>query len=345
MTTVASPLMVEAARQIVAGYTSAVLSGIVPDQAHLDNGGFHVSIDDLYRYGNDGDFSNRNPLDKSPPVTPAGRRLAAAVDISMSKADMIRAHGRVRRVWLDRAFDTRAKYINAVNCWDGSGDAVRYNFVRGTAEKSSIDHTWHNHDEWVRAFVDYFRDAGAAARAARAHVSMFLGQSHDAWLRQEKLGPYAPSAKPPVTPAPREDDDSMIVAHLHVPAAYAYDAAGKPLPGTDAGDALGTLPLPPAGHPSHRWGRDYKLYLSLGWDGFDTPARVRVAIHDGAKWHATIVDLPKTAGARKAVTVPAPAAQSAYSVSVGRVQPKIDTGAELPAPSGSITLLAEMLRN
>jgi hypothetical protein len=346
VTTVAPPLLRAALGRIIGHYPSAVLSGIVPDQQHLDDGGYHVSIDDLRRYGNAGDYSNTRPLDKAPPVTAAGRRYAAAGDISLGRTDMIKLHGHVRRAWLGRSTDTRAKYINAINCWDGSGDPVRYNFARGTAERASKDHTWHTHEDQPRAYIDDTRDRPAAERAARALVSVMTGQSHDAWQRQEKLGPYAPSTNPPAkpsTPTDREDDD-MIVTTVPLPAVWAFDDTGKPL--YDAAfPATIDLPLPPAGHKDHRWGKDFKLYLSLGWSGLDVPGRVQVQIHDGKKWHTSVVDLAKPGGARKGITVPVPAAQSAYNISAGRMRPKITAGADVPAPTGSITLLAEMLRN
>lgn len=353
MTTVAPPLLRAALGKIIGHYPTAVLSGIVPDQSHLDDGGYHVSIDDLRKYGNAGDYSNTRELDKAPPVTSVGRRYAAAGDISMGKRDMITLHGHVRRVWLARKTDTRTKYINAINCWDGDGDPVRYNFAKGTAERASKDHTWHAHEDQPRAYIDDVRDRPAAERAARALVSVMTGQSHDGWQRQEKLGPYAPSANPPAkpvtpttpsTPSTGEDDETMILETVALPPVWAFDDTGKPLYDAEFPATI-DLPLPPAGHKDHRWGKDYRLYLSLGWNGLDVNGSVQVSIHDGKTWHTVTVDLPKPGGARKAITVPPPAAQSAYNISAGRVRPKITAGATVPEPTGSITLLAEMLRN
>lgn len=360
MTTVAPPPLKWAAQQIIASgvYPSAVLSGIVPDLAHLDNGGYHVSIDDLIRYDNAGDYSNRNTLDKSPPVTAAGRRYAAAFDISMSERDMIKHHGNVRRVWLNRATDTRAKYVNAINTWDGSGDAVRFNFLKGTAERASSDHKWHGHDDSPRAYVDDVRDHAAAWRSARAHVSIWTGQSHDAWLRQEQLGPYAPKppakptptpTAPPPAPVPVEDDTDMIIESRTLPPGHAYDSTGKPITGDDDAAAwdgstcLYSLPMPPAGHKDHRWGKDYRLFVSLTGDHLTADAQVRVAINDGARWHVSTVTVPAGGDGRINVTVPPPATLTAYAITIGRMRPAGDTTDG--EPDGVIGVLVEALRN
>lgn len=344
MATIAKPYTRAAAAVIVGHYRSAVLSGIVPDAQHLDDGGYHVSIDDLRRYGNAGDYSNTRPLDKAPPVTAAGRRNSCALDVSLSRADMVKVYGNVERVWLRRSTDTRAKYINAINVWSGKTGVrpVRFNFQRGTREGASKDHEWHGHGDWPRVYVDDQYSASAAVRAGRAMASVWIGQSHDAWQQQEKLGPYAPNAPRPTPPGTPEDDDMIANTH-QLPVAYAYDDAGKPLPGTDAAAAIVSIGLPPAGHADHRWGRDYsKPYLSLAADAVPAGTRVRVGIHDGKTWHVKIVTVK--GGARQSLTVPVPASQAAYNITIGRVQPKITAGTDPAAPAGSIGLLVEMLR-
>jgi hypothetical protein len=164
-------------------YKSAVLSGIKPDPRHLDNGGFHCSIDDLKAHGNGGDYSNTRPSDHG-----FNPKYGAAFDVSMSKADMIKAYGRIHAVWADHS-DPRRRYVNAINCWDGSGDAVRLDFDKNTATRASNDHTWHDHGEVHR---EYVRDA----KALRAVVSIFKGESKAAWIAREERPTESTPAKP-----------------------------------------------------------------------------------------------------------------------------------------------------
>jgi hypothetical protein len=185
MATVAAAPHKAAIRAIADAYGSGVVSGIVPDSAHLDNGGYHCSINDLIAHGNGGDYSNTRSEDKAPPVTTTGKTFAAAGDISMSTADMIKFYGRVRPVYNDTS-DPRRKYINAINCWDGSGDAVRLNFKTNTVGTASADHKWHNHLDQPRMYIDTARNLVEAEKAARALISVCTGQSKAAWLQQEE---------------------------------------------------------------------------------------------------------------------------------------------------------------
>ncbi|MER5608327.1 hypothetical protein AB0F93_00025 [Micromonospora tulbaghiae] len=163
------------------GYKSAVLSGIVPDKRHLDNGGYHVSVEDLRKYGNETDYSNSRPDDRNLNV-----RFGAAIDMSMSPADMRKCHDRVRKVWADKS-DPRRQYLNAVNSWDGSGDAVRLDVYAGTAKFATADHKWHNHLEFRRRYV-------LSMVAARAIVSVLRGESKAAYLASLGQKPAAPTA-------------------------------------------------------------------------------------------------------------------------------------------------------
>ncbi len=142
------------------GYSSAVLSGIAPDQDHLNGGGFHVSVNDLRAYGNQNDYSNTHPDDRN--LNP---EYGAGIDISLAKTDMIRLYGRIKTVWADPT-DPRRKYFAAVNCWDGTGDATRFDFTASTPQWASPDHTWHEclavHRRWVR-------DMAAMRAIASAH--------------------------------------------------------------------------------------------------------------------------------------------------------------------------------
>lgn len=185
MATLISEQLEWAADQIVhhCGYTSAVLSGLLPDSRHLDRGGFHCSIDDLIAHGNGDDYSNTRPADRG-----FNPHCGAAFDVSLSKPDMIRAYGRVHAVWADRS-DPRRKFVNAINGWDGSGDAVRLDFDKNTAERASSDHTWHNHGELHRMYV-------CDPKAARAVVSIYSGEPKATWIAREEHPTESAPAKP-----------------------------------------------------------------------------------------------------------------------------------------------------
>lgn len=165
------------------GYPSAVLSGIVPDERHKKSGGYHPSIEDLIRYGNAGDYSNKRTLDKAPPVTAKGKRYGAAVDMSLSRADMKKLYGRALAVYNNRS-DPRRRYLNAINVWDGiDGHAPRrLDFQANTNSTASKDHEWHSHEDQPRAYVDVNRNEQEAWTAARAFISMVKGQSVAQWL-------------------------------------------------------------------------------------------------------------------------------------------------------------------
>ncbi len=350
MTTIAQPYTRAVFPAIARVRRSAVLSGIVPDREHLDDGGYHCSIDDLLRHNNGGDYSNSRPLDRVPPVTVAGRRNACAIDISMSPADMKATYKSVDTVWKNRRVDTRTKYINAINVWDGNPahTPVRFNFQAGTRTKASKDHTWHGHGDWPRVFVDAGYNRAGAERASRAMVSVWTGQTHDAWQRQERIGPYAPTptgppAKPttPTTPTPVPEDDHMIESHT-LPQRHAYRESGTD--GIVDPSAILVLPLPPVGHPDHSWGKAYRRpYVSLAGDHMKTPQRVRVAINNGAKW--TVREYEVKAGARFNVEVPDPANLTAYNLVIGRLAPAgLAADAPLPDPEGVIGVLVELIR-
>lgn len=175
MATLISDELRWAADQIVhhLDYKSAVLSGLAPDPRHLENGGFHCSIDDLIAHGNGNDYSNTRADDKG-----YNPKYGAAFDVSFSKADMVKGYGRVHAIWADKS-DPRRKYLNAVNGWDGSGDAIRLDFDAGVAKYASEDHKWHNHGEVHRRYV---RDM----KAMRAVVSIYRGESKATWITREE---------------------------------------------------------------------------------------------------------------------------------------------------------------
>lgn len=183
MATLISDQLRWTAEQIVhhLDYGSAVLSGLAPDSRHLSSGGFHCSINDLKAHGNQNDYSNTRADDRG--FNPA---YGAAYDVSLNKTDMVKAYSRIHAAWLDHS-DPRRKYVNAINCWDGTGDATRLDFDANTAKYASPDHTWHIHGEFHRRYV-------LDAKAARAVVSIFKGEPKATWISREE----APAPKPPV---------------------------------------------------------------------------------------------------------------------------------------------------
>lgn len=175
-----------AQQRIIDSYASAVNSGTVPDQAHLDRGGYHVSVDDLIRYGNGGDYSNSRPGDRTSELTVFGRTQGAASDIGMSTADMALNYRRIAAVHANRANDPRAKFLNYVNTYKGSGDATRFDFVDGSVGFATEDHKWHVHEDRKRIHVDTQRNEAECWTAARAVVSVHTGQSLADWHAGEE---------------------------------------------------------------------------------------------------------------------------------------------------------------
>jgi len=190
-------------RAVVAGVEkkrpSAVMAGIVPDKRHLKNGGYHVCLIHLAANGRLGDYSSSRTLDKRPKVTNGGADNSCAYDIGMSKADMIKTYAAVRKVHGDKG-DPRRRFINAINCWSGKGDAKRFNFQTGTVEYATPDHKTHVHGDTPRAYVDASRSKADADKAARAHISVLTGESKAAWLAREEPSPATTKPAQPVKP-------------------------------------------------------------------------------------------------------------------------------------------------
>lgn len=106
-------------------YKTAVLSGIVGDLAHAARGGYHISREDQ----STSNYSVTRADDK-PGNGPNDR--AAAIDMTMSTADIVTCHVRLRTLWrAGRTTDPRWKYVNAWNGWDGNDSAGRYDVVTG----------------------------------------------------------------------------------------------------------------------------------------------------------------------------------------------------------------------
>jgi hypothetical protein len=167
-------------------YKTAVLSGVVGDLAHKLRGGYHISREDQPKTN----YSVIRPDDK-PGNGPNDR--AAAIDMTMSTADIIKCHTQLRTLWKNRDNDPRFKYINAWNGWDGQGDAGRYDVVKGTISFASSDHKWHIHLEIRRKYVNDMN-------AMKAILSLLKGESIATYLGTPAK-PNTSSGDDEVTPA------------------------------------------------------------------------------------------------------------------------------------------------
>ncbi|MFG3639075.1 hypothetical protein ACGF3C_02225 [Micromonospora sp. NPDC047762] len=166
MATRATPVLTGLAADWKKLYKSAVISGIVGDTRHAKRGGYHISIADQVSKT---DYSVVRPDDKAPPGT-WPRDAAAAIDMNLNLADMKVCHARLCAVWRNRANDPRARYLNAHNGWDGTGNPGRYDWYAGTVSTATDDHEWHVHLELRRRYVN-------DPKAAAAVLSILRGDS------------------------------------------------------------------------------------------------------------------------------------------------------------------------
>lgn len=143
--TIAYPLVKELAHEWEKIFPSAVCSGIAPDQAHIKRGGYHVcraqNPNRNYSIIRADDRSGRGPDDAS-----------AAIDMTMSRKDMILCTKRLMAVWNNPA-DPRRKYLNAFNGTLDGRTAVRFDVVARKKSRASSDHTWHCHLEIRRRWI------------------------------------------------------------------------------------------------------------------------------------------------------------------------------------------------
>lgn len=182
--TLAYPLVKELAHGWEKLYPSAVCSGIAPDAAHIKRGGYHVSRADNphgnYSIVRRDDRCGCGPDDAS-----------AAIDMTLSRRDMILCTRRLIAVW-ENPDDPRRKYINAFNGWLGSGDPIRYDMVARRRSRASSDHTWHCHLEIRRRWI-------TARAAVVAILSALAGDSIAQYLA--KVGVTAAPAPRAAAPA------------------------------------------------------------------------------------------------------------------------------------------------
>jgi len=170
------------ADQWEAAYGSAVLSGIVGDLAHKSRGGYHISRQDQ----GSSNYSVTRADDRSGPSD-----RAAAIDMTMSTADMIRCHKRLRAIWENRSSDPRMKYINAWNGWDGQGDAGRYDVVTGSVSFATADHKWHIHLEIRRRYVNDMNAMRAILSMLKGETSLVAGDDDDMALTDAEISKVA----------------------------------------------------------------------------------------------------------------------------------------------------------
>lgn len=182
-------------------YASAQLSGIVGDLAHKARGGYHISRQDQPK-------TNYSVVRADDKLGPSDR--ASAIDMTMSKADIIKCHTRLRGFWKNRSTDSRMKYINAWNGWDGIGDAGRYDVITGKISTATSDHKWHIHLEIRRRYVN-------DRKAMEAILSMLKGESHSAYIARTTPVPIKPAPVPVTTPTTSGEivTEAQLIAALN----------------------------------------------------------------------------------------------------------------------------------
>lgn len=128
------------------------------------------------------------------------------------------------------------------------------------------------------------------------------------------LGMVNKAMNPP--PAEDEKEEDMTILPFQIPGGYAFEEGDVFVEGKT--NTL-CIPLPAVGkgHPSFN-GKSLFVSLSSDLAGPDKFPRVRVAIHNGSGWNVKNIDVP-TGGGRVSVPVPAAANDSAYKITVGRV--------------------------
>lgn len=175
MSTVATEVMDAFAAKWATLYKSAKISGIVGDLAHRKRGGYHISRED-----NPADnYSVTRPDDQFGP-----KDAASAVDMTMDRADMITCTRRLVAAYTNVS-DPRRKYLNAVNGWDGSGEAARYDFYALKSKYASSDHKWHVHLEVRRRYCN-------SPVAMDAILSILSGETVEHYLARIGVAKPAP---------------------------------------------------------------------------------------------------------------------------------------------------------
>ncbi len=145
MTTVATPVMRKFADDWENALPSAVLSGIVGDTAHQEEGGYHISREDQ---PDDNDYSVQLQEDKGGPSN-----TAAAVDMNHSAAEMKLVTSRLLASAKD-ANDPRLNYTREFYGTLDGKNITGWDTYYGVAATSDNSHLWHIHISFLRKYVN-----------------------------------------------------------------------------------------------------------------------------------------------------------------------------------------------
>jgi peptidoglycan hydrolase-like protein with peptidoglycan-binding domain len=184
--TVAYPLMIKLANGWEHLYPSATISGIVGDQRHAQQGGYHIGR----RFQSSSNYSVIRADDRSG-MGPSD--ASSAIDMTMSTHDIVLCTKRLRVLYAN-GNDPRRKYLNAFNGWLGSGSATRYDIVARKTEWATSDHKWHIHLEVRRRWVQ----VGSMVTAV---LSALAGDSVADYLHAVGAAVPAGKSAPPAAPA------------------------------------------------------------------------------------------------------------------------------------------------
>lgn len=149
---------------------SAVCSGIVADNLHVDPSKHHS-----YEDNPSGSWPRQHGKDQQGP-----NNMACAIDMSMSDADMKKVTNRFVDLYNNRHHDVRAQYVYAFNGWTGSGGAKRWNLYYGSIDGTDDSHKWHVHVESYYCYTDQSEEAWNAVHAI---LSVVKGQTEAEYLQ------------------------------------------------------------------------------------------------------------------------------------------------------------------
>jgi hypothetical protein len=155
-------------------YPSSVNSGIAGDEAHYGHNTYHIAVHHLPVKGG---YTNTWSKDK---VGAPKEQYAAAIDQSMSTADMKKEFARYKAVFNDYS-DPRRKYVAEYLGTENGTSALRLDFADGSIDSASSDHTWHSHEGGWRVDVDN-------AESYRARLSIRKGETKQQYMGQGKAG-------------------------------------------------------------------------------------------------------------------------------------------------------------